>query len=85
MAVVPHNPENPASIMGSVWAEVKEEGVRLGNGQQPCLSGVPSCALNSGPATWETPQPVLSLCTRWPEELKRRRDINVAAPFYKVS
>lgn len=78
----PPNPENPASIMGSVWAEVKEE-MRLGNGQQPCLIGVPSCALSSGPATWETPQPVLSLCTRWPEELKRQCNINVAARFIK--
>lgn len=82
----PPNPENPASITGSVWAEVKAEEMRLGDGQQPCLTGVPSCALSSGPAAWETPQPVLSLCTRWPEELKRWCiNINVAAPFYKVS
>lgn len=36
----PPNPENPSLITGSVWAELKEEEMRLGDGQQPCLTGV---------------------------------------------
>lgn len=72
-------------VMGKVWAKVKEEEVWPGTGQQPFFTGVSSCTLSSGLVALETPQPVLSLCTRWLGELKRRCNINVAALFYKVS
>ena len=36
----PLNPENLAAVMRTVWAEVEEEAVGAGNGQQPCSAGV---------------------------------------------